>query len=64
MSTQVYSSRAVYVAVNNLPRNIRFLRENTFLICVMPGPGEPSKEQMNSVLDLARDELQELATGA
>lgn len=63
MSTRNHSSGAVYFVVNNLPRSIRFLRENTFLVCVLPGPHEPSKEQMNAVLDPIRDEFIALGNG-
>lgn len=63
MATRVHSSGAIYFVVNNLPRPVRNLRENTFLVCVLPGPHEPSKEQMNSVLGLIQAELEELRNG-
>lgn len=61
--SRTHSTGALYVALNNLPRHIRFLRENIFLLCVLPGPHEPSQEQINSILDLMTDELKVLGKG-
>ena len=63
MDNRIHSTGALYVTINNLPRELRFLRENIFLLCVLPGPTEPSKEQMNSVLDLLQKEVSKLQNG-
>ena len=45
-----HSSGALYVTICNNPRTKRFRREETILTCVIPGPSEPSLEQLNNVL--------------
>ena len=40
---RVYSIGVIYLAVMNLPRSIRFKRENIIIISLLPGPSEPSK---------------------
>ena len=37
-----YSVGVIYAAILNLPRSIRFKRENIILLGVIPGPSEPS----------------------
>lgn len=39
---RVYSIGVIYLAIMNLPRAIRFKRENIILIGLIPGPSEPS----------------------
>ncbi|KAG2123991.1 hypothetical protein DEU56DRAFT_692148, partial [Suillus clintonianus] len=46
-----YSTGTVWLTIDNLPRLIRFLRENTFLLFVIPGPTEPNTEQLNGLLE-------------
>ncbi|KAI0351281.1 hypothetical protein OH77DRAFT_1567406 [Trametes cingulata] len=46
-----YSVGAIYATICNNPRTKRFLREETILCAVIPGPEEPSLEQMNSILE-------------
>jgi len=50
-----YSTGAIYVAVQNLPREEHYNNENVILIGVIPGPREPKKE-MNSYLHPLVDE--------
>ena len=38
-----HSIGVLYMSVLNLPRDVRFLAENVFLIGIIPGPHEPSK---------------------
>ncbi|TFK63271.1 hypothetical protein BDN72DRAFT_803396 [Pluteus cervinus] len=45
-----HSTGAVYLTLCNNPRGIRYLREETALVLVIPGPHEPSLEQMNECL--------------
>lgn len=40
----------IYLVCFNLPPDLRYRPENIFLAGVIPGPGEPSKEQMNELL--------------
>ena len=39
----VYSIGVMYLAIMNLPRVIRFKRENIIIVGLIPGPSEPSK---------------------
>ena len=34
----------------NLPLNIRYDPENVFLVCIVPGPGSPSLDDINHIL--------------
>ena len=52
----------MYVTVLNLPRNERFLQENFIILCVIPGPKEPSKN-INSFLRPFATELKDLWGG-
>ncbi|KAG1289834.1 hypothetical protein G6F64_014006 [Rhizopus arrhizus] len=48
----VYSVGAVYLTINNLPRSIRYKKENIILVCVIPGPREPKDMQINNYLQV------------
>ena len=37
-----YKVSVIYLALLNLPRNIRYKRENIILVGIIPGPSEPS----------------------
>jgi len=50
------------MVVNNLPRHIRYRRENVIILGILPGPKEP-KLTMNSFLQPVVDDLQELWRG-
>ncbi|CAE6410562.1 unnamed protein product [Rhizoctonia solani] len=58
-----YSVGACYLVLNNLPRHLRFLRENICLVLVMPGPKEPSDYALDQMLVPLIDELLELKQG-
>ena len=58
-----YSVGAIYLAVSNNPRSKRYLREETFLLAILPGPTEPSLEELNHVFDVFIPELKELYHG-
>ncbi|QRV94937.1 Transposase family tnp2 [Ceratobasidium sp. AG-Ba] len=58
-----YSVGACYLAVNNLPRHLRFLRQNIALCIVMPGPKEPSHYALDQMLEPLVDELLQLKQG-
>ena len=47
----------MYMVCYNLPPEIRYDIENVFLVGIIPGPVEPSKDQMNHVLRPLVDDL-------
>ena len=53
---------AIYLTVMNLPRSVRFKRENMILVGILPGPSEP-KHDINSYLEPLVNELLDLWTG-
>lgn len=57
-----YSCGAIYVAVLNLPRSVRYSTENVLLLGVIPGPKEPELT-INSFIDPFVDELLKLWDG-
>jgi len=54
----VYSVGAIYLSIQNLPRDVRYRPENIILVGVLPGPKEP-KKTINSYLTPLVTELQE-----
>jgi Transposase family tnp2 len=48
---------AVYMVLLNLPVDIRYRVENMFLVGIIPGPREPSLEQINHILQPLVDDL-------
>ncbi|EUC58849.1 transposase family Tnp2 protein, partial [Rhizoctonia solani AG-3 Rhs1AP] len=58
-----YSVGACYLAINNLPRHMRFLRENIALCMIMPGPNEPNDYALDQMLDPLLEELLQLQQG-
>ncbi|KAH9839027.1 uncharacterized protein C8Q71DRAFT_893893 [Rhodofomes roseus] len=63
MKKSRHSTGAIYVTICNNPRHIRFLRLETILVCTLPGPHEPSLEQLNHVLEPLVEEVIELGNG-
>ena len=57
-----YSIGAMYLAVMNLPRHLRFRRENMILCGIIPGPHEP-KGNMNQFWKPLVDDLLKLWHG-
>ena len=57
-----YSVGVIYFVLLNLPRAIRFKRENVILAAVIPGPSEPSLT-INSYLDPIVSDLNKLWNG-
>lgn len=51
-----YSVGAIYIVILNLPRHLRYKRENVLLVGIMPGPCE-SKHDINSYLTPLVNEL-------
>ncbi|QRV80055.1 Transposase family tnp2 [Ceratobasidium sp. AG-Ba] len=58
-----YSVGACYLVINNLPRHMRFLRENISLTILMPGPREPNDYALDQMLSPLIDELLQLKQG-
>jgi hypothetical protein len=48
---------AIYLACLNLPPSLRYKYENMCLVCVVPGPNEPSMHQINRILGPLVDDL-------
>jgi hypothetical protein len=55
-----YSVGVVYFAVMNLPRDIRYKKENVMVAGIIPGPKEPDAQQLQFYLEPIIDELDEL----
>ena len=59
----VYSCGAIYGVICNLPRDIRFKRENMLTLALLPGPNEVKLDKINHYLAPVIDELLELWDG-
>nr|VWO97532.1 Adenylate cyclase (EC (ATP pyrophosphate-lyase) (Adenylyl cyclase) [Ganoderma boninense] len=55
-----HSIGAIYLINNNLPPSLRFRPEYVYLAAIIPGPKEPSVDQINHFLRPLVDELLEL----
>ena len=53
-----HSTGAIYAAICNLPRDIRFKRENLLIVGLLPGPHEVSLHRINHYLAPIVDELE------
>ncbi|TFK78213.1 hypothetical protein K466DRAFT_507641, partial [Polyporus arcularius HHB13444] len=58
-----HSVGAIYISFNNLDRSVRYLQRNVHLITVIPGPTEPSLEQLNHILEPIVVEMKTLYAG-
>ena len=58
-----YSVGAIYATICNNPRAKRFLMEETILLAIIPGPDEPSLEQLNAVLEPFATEARAMYSG-
>lgn len=54
---RVYSIGVIYLAIMNLPRSVRFKRENIIIVGLLPGPKEPSKNINSYLTPLVSDLL-------
>lgn len=59
----IYSIGVIYAAICNLPRDIRFKRENLLTLGLLPGPSEVSLHRINHYLAPIIDELKSLWDG-
>lgn len=57
MDSAHHSVGGIYLAINNLPRNIRYQKSNMILVGLIPGPSEPQLSNMNHFLRPVVDEL-------
>src|SRR5271170_2023322 len=58
-----YSIGVIYAAIANLPRNIRFKRENMLVLGILPRPNEPNLHKINNYLSPIVDDLDSLWHG-
>ncbi|KAI0062605.1 hypothetical protein BV25DRAFT_1915767 [Artomyces pyxidatus] len=58
-----YSTGAVYLTICNNPRSKCFLPEETILLCVIPGPHEPSLTQLNYIIEPIVKQILKLYNG-
>lgn len=54
---------AFYLQVNNLPVEERIKKENTILLCLIEGPGEPNTSQTQRLLTVLTNQLKPLYFG-
>ncbi|KIK96585.1 hypothetical protein PAXRUDRAFT_80253, partial [Paxillus rubicundulus Ve08.2h10] len=47
-----HSTGSLYMTCCNNPRGVRYLVEETFLVMVIPGPNEPTLDQINKIMEL------------
>ena len=52
-----YSVGVIYLVIQNLPRRLRFKPENIIIVATIPGPREPSCDDLNPYLDCMVDDL-------
>ena len=58
-----YSVGVIYACIINLPREIRYRKENVMVLGIIPGPSEPNAQQLQFYLEPIVDELIELWDG-
>lgn len=58
-----YSVGVIYLVIQNLPRRLRFKPENIIIVATIPGPREPSCDDLNPYLDCMVDDLLVLFKG-
>lgn len=59
----IHSTGVIYAAICNLPREIRFKRENLLILGILPGPHEVSLHKINHYLSPIVDDLTSLWDG-
>jgi hypothetical protein len=58
-----HSTGVIYAAICNLPRDIRFKRENMLILGILPGPDEVKLHKINHYLAPIVNDLESLWTG-
>jgi hypothetical protein len=61
---RIHSTGAVWLTILNLPRDSRYLYQNTILLMLPPGPHEPSLEQLNECMDPIAIDLNDMYKGS
>lgn len=64
LENRPHSTGAIYYAINDLPREERFLQINVICAAVLPGPKEPNVQQINHCLEPSVKELIMLKNGS
>lgn len=62
MNGRPHSAGGIYGVFNDLHRSVRYLPHNVWA-CTIPGPKEPSLEQLNHILQPLKDEMMQLYIG-
>ena len=60
--TSEYSVGVIYLCLNNLPRTLRYKRENIIIVGIIPGPSEPKLIMDSYIMPLVQD-LKEFGLG-
>ncbi|KZT18597.1 hypothetical protein NEOLEDRAFT_1159410 [Neolentinus lepideus HHB14362 ss-1] len=63
MLERPHSTGPIYYCINDLPIHERFLQRNMLCSCIMPGPKEPSAQQINHCMEPSTKEIAELQNG-
>ncbi|KZT19841.1 hypothetical protein NEOLEDRAFT_1151707 [Neolentinus lepideus HHB14362 ss-1] len=63
MLERPHSTGPIYYCINDLPIHECFLQCNTICPCIMPGPKEPTAEQINHCMEPSMKEIAELKNG-
>ncbi|KAG1734538.1 hypothetical protein EDD22DRAFT_1011418 [Suillus occidentalis] len=63
LENRPHSTGAIYFAINDLPRDQRFLQINVICGAVLPGPKEPNVQQINHCLEPSTKEMMLLQNG-
>ena len=53
--TLEYSVGVIYLCLNNLPRSLRYKRENIIIVGIIPGPSEPKLTMNSYIMPLVQD---------
>ena len=61
--SSVYSTGVIYAVICNLPRNIRFKKDNILTLGLLPGPHKVKLHRINHYLNPIVDKLLELWNG-
>ncbi|KAG1774897.1 hypothetical protein EV702DRAFT_1237500 [Suillus placidus] len=63
LNNRPHSTGPIYYAINDLPRDQRYLQVNVICAAIMPGPKEPNVQQINHCLEPSSREVMELKNG-
>ncbi|EPQ59179.1 hypothetical protein GLOTRDRAFT_54945, partial [Gloeophyllum trabeum ATCC 11539] len=63
MLERPHSTGPIYYCINDLPIQERFVQRNMLCACIMPGPKEPTAQQLNHCMEPSTKEIAELKKG-